>query len=56
VPAVATVFCLHIVGYRPEQKFDSQESDTNQSNDWATFMYTLTRWIQINQHNYQQSQ
>jgi len=45
----------YIAGYRPEQEFDSQEYDTNQSHDLATFMYTPIRLIQINQHNYQQS-
>jgi len=46
---------LYIAGYRPAQKFDSQEHDTNQSRDWAAFMYTLIRFIHINQHNCQQS-
>jgi len=44
-----------IAGYRPAQEFGSSEHDTNQSHDWATFMNTLIRLIQINQHNYQQS-
>jgi len=34
------------------QEFDSQEDDTNQSNDWATFMYTLIRLSKIYQNNY----
>jgi len=45
---------LYIAGYRPGQEFDSHEHDTYQSHDWVTFMYTLIRFIQINQHNYQQ--
>jgi len=46
---------MHIAGYRPAQEFDSKEHDTNQSHEWATFMCTLIRLSQINQHNYQQS-
>jgi len=34
------------------QEFDSQQHDTNQSDDGATFMYTLIQLIQVNQRNY----
>jgi len=48
---------LYIANYRPAQEFDSHDTDTNQSHDWATFMYidTLIQLIHINQHNDQQS-